>query len=197
MDGWPSCLRRCKFDVMPASFTTAAPAVRALGWCESPVGPLIAAATDRALCLLEFTDAAALEERIELLRRQYAPTLGTGPNAILEELWRQLQQYFGGERQAFTLPLVYPGTPFQERVWSALQEIGYGQTWSYLDLARHLGDLKATRAVGMANGANPIAIVIPCHRVVNANGDLGGYGGGPWRKRVLLDLERGQRRLPW
>ena len=78
-----------------------------------------------------------------------------------------------------------------------MQEIRYGETWSYLDLARRIGDTGATRAVGAANGANPIAIVIPCHRVVNANGDLGGYGGGLWRKRILLDLERGQGRLPF
>ena len=95
------------------------------------------------------------------------------------------------------MPLLYPGTSFQQQVWLALLQIGYGQTWSYLDLARRIGDLNATRAVGMANGANPIAIVIPCHRVVNANGELGGYGGGLWRKRILLDLERGQGRLPF
>lgn len=168
-----------------------------MGWCESPVGPLIAAATDQAICLLEFSDAATLEDRIELLRRRYADSLNAGSNAVLDQLWRQLEQYFSGERREFTLRLAYPGTSFQEQVWSALQEIGYGQTWSYLDLARRIGDAKATRAVGMANGANPIAIVIPCHRVVNANGDLGGYGGGLWRKRILLDLERGQSRLPF
>lgn len=168
-----------------------------MGWCESPVGPLIAAATDEAICLLEFSDAATLEDRIELLRRRYAVSLNARSNAVLDQLWRELEQYFSGERREFTLRLVYPGTSFQEQVWSALQEIVYGQTWSYLDLARRIGDAKATRAVGMANGANPIAIVIPCHRVVNANGDLGGYGGGLWRKRILLDLERGQSRLPF
>jgi O-6-methylguanine DNA methyltransferase len=161
-----------------------------LGWRESPVGPLIAAATDAALCQLEFSDAASVEKRMNELGRARS-------NAILDELWRQLEQYFRGELREFTLPLAYPGTQFQERVWSALREIRYGETWSYLDLARRLGDLGATRAVGAANGANPIAIVIPCHRVVNANGDLGGYGGGPWRKRILLDLELGQSRLPF
>lgn len=168
-----------------------------LGWRESPVGPLIAAASDEALCLLEFSDAAAVAQRIDDLRRRYAGSVREGSNAILDELWSQLEQYFRGERHAFTLALAYPGTGFQEQVWSALQEIRYGETWSYLDLARRIGDTGATRAVGMANGANPIAIVIPCHRVVNANGDLGGYGGGLWRKRILLDLERGQGRLPF
>jgi O-6-methylguanine DNA methyltransferase len=161
-----------------------------VGWRESPVGPLIAAASDEALCVLEFSDAASIEKRIEELGR-------AGSNAILDELWRQLDRYFRGELREFTLPLRYPGTDFQEQVWSALREIRYGETWSYLDLARRIGDTGATRAVGAANGANPLAIVIPCHRVVNANGDLGGYGGGLWRKRILLDLELGQSRLPF
>ena len=168
-----------------------------LGWRHSPVGPLIAAATDDALCLLQFSEAAAVEHRIAELARHYADSLRSGSSAVLDELWRQLEQYFRGERREFALPLAYPGSEFQEEVWSALQEIRYGETWSYLDLARRIGDTGATRAVGAANGANPIAIVIPCHRVVNANGDLGGYGGGLWRKRILLDLERGQGRLPF
>jgi O-6-methylguanine DNA methyltransferase len=168
-----------------------------LGWRESPVGPLIAAATDDSLCLLEFSDAATVAHRIDEPGRHYAGSVRGGSNAILDELWQQLEQYFRGERREFTLPLVYPGTDFQEQVWSALREIRYGETWSYLDLARRIGDTGATRAVGAANGANPLAIVIPCHRVVNANGDLGGYGGGLWRKRILLDLELGQGRLPF
>jgi len=171
--------------------------VRALDWRESPVGPLIAAATDEALCLLEFSDEATVAQRIAELGRHYADSVRLGSSAVLDELWQQLEQYFRGERREFALPLVYPGTQFQGQVWSALQEIGYGETWSYLDLARRIGDSGATRAVGAANGANRLAIVIPCHRVVNADGDLGGYGGGLWRKRILLDLERGQGRLPF
>ena len=171
--------------------------LRSIGWRESPVGALIAAATDDALCLLGFSEEATREQRIDELTRHSAASLRAGSNAILDELWRQLEEYFRGERREFTLRLAYPGTKFQEQVWSALQEIRYGETWSYLDLARRVGDLGATRAVGAANGANPIAIVIPCHRVVNANGDLGGYGGGLWRKRILLDLELGQGRLPF
>jgi O-6-methylguanine DNA methyltransferase len=182
---------------MQSLHSPAIPAVRALGWRESPVGPLIAAATGEALCLLEFSDAANVAQRLDVLGRQHARALRAGSSPILDELWRQLEQYFGGQRREFTLPLAYPGTQFQEQVWSALREIRYGETWSYLDLARRLGDTGATRAVGAANGANPLAIVIPCHRVVNANGDLGGYGGGLWRKRILLDLELGQGRLPF
>lgn len=182
---------------MLAPTATFKPALRAVQWRESPVGPLIAAATEEALCVLEFADTATLEPRLATLRRQHASSIANGPNAILDQLWQQLEQYFRSERRDFTLPLLYPGTAFQQQVWSALLEIDYGQTWSYLDLARRIGDLGATRAVGMANGANPIAIVIPCHRVVNSNGDLGGYGGGLWRKQLLLDLEHGQNRLPF
>jgi methylated-DNA-[protein]-cysteine S-methyltransferase len=119
---------------------------------------------------------------------------------VLDQLRAQLREYFAGQRRSFTVPLGVFGTgagsSFQERVWAALCEIPYGQTWSYLRLALHIGDAQATRAVGHANGANPIAIVIPCHRVINADGAEGGYGGGLWRKRILLDLERGQGSLP-
>jgi O-6-methylguanine DNA methyltransferase len=169
--------------------------IRAVEWRNSPVGPLIAAATDDALCLLGFSDASTREQKLDELTRHCVASLRAGPSAILAGLWLQLEQYFSGVRREFELRLVYRGTAFQEQVWSALQEIRYGETWSYLDLARRVGDSGATRAVGGANGANPIAIVIPCHRVVNANGDLGGYGGGSWRKRILLDLELGQGRL--
>jgi O-6-methylguanine DNA methyltransferase len=172
---------------------------RALDWFESPVGTLIAAATDEALCLLEFSEPETFEARLSALRERHAQSLRPGandhPNSHLVALGRQLEEYFAGQRREFDLPLLYPGTPFQEQVWALLRRIHYGETWSYLDLAARIGDVKATRAVGAANGMNPIAIVIPCHRVVNANGDLGGYGGGSWRKQILLDLERGQGRL--
>jgi methylated-DNA-[protein]-cysteine S-methyltransferase len=102
---------------------------------------------------------------------------------------RQLASYFAGELTAFDLPLAPAGTAFQRRVWSALQAIPYGQTWSYGELARHIGS--ASRAVGLANGKNPIALIIPCHRVIGSDGSLTGYGGGLDRKRFLLDLETG------
>ena len=130
-----------------------------------------------------------------MLRQRHAPTLLDGSNTVLDGLRTQLQEYFAGQRRAFTVPLNASGTPFQQRVWTALCEIPYGETWSYLQLALRIGDALATRAVGYANGANPIAIVIPCHRVINADGGDGGYGGGLWRKRILLDLERGQGSL--
>lgn len=170
--------------------------VRSIDWCQSPVGPLIARATDRTLCGLSFCDADRLQERLHELRERHAATLQAGGNHVLNDLRVQLAEYFAGQRRTFTVPLSSPGTPFQERVWAALCEIPYGETWSYLQLAVRIGDALATRAVGYANGANPIAIVIPCHRVINADGGDGGYGGGLWRKRILLDLERGQGSLP-
>lgn len=162
---------------------------------DSPVGALIAAATNEAVCLLTFVDRGRLEQRLDSLRRQFGGTATFGSNALLRSLGLQLEEYFAGTRRTFDLPLDYSGTSFQRKVWSLLLEIPFGQTWSYLQLAERTGDPGATRAVGMANGANPIAIVIPCHRVINAGGELGGYGGGLWRKRILLDLETGQTQL--
>jgi AraC family transcriptional regulator of adaptative response/methylated-DNA-[protein]-cysteine methyltransferase len=166
-----------------------------IGWVESPVGPLVAGATEDAVCLLEFSDRRMLETQLAALRRRFGAALVPGGNRWLDALRAQLAEYFAGTRRAFELPLSYPGTPFQVKVWSSLLEIPYGGTCSYQDIARRIGQPGAVRAVGTANGMNRIAIVIPCHRVVNANGDLGGYGGGLWRKRLLLDLESGQRSL--
>ncbi|MDR3671218.1 MAG: methylated-DNA--[protein]-cysteine S-methyltransferase [Holophaga sp.] len=106
---------------------------------------------------------------------------------------RQLEEYFRGERRAFDLPLALRGTPFQLRVWAELQRIPYGATISYGELARRLGDPNLTRAVGAANGANPVSIIVPCHRVIGADGSLTGYGGGLENKRALLALEKGLR----
>jgi O-6-methylguanine DNA methyltransferase len=169
--------------------------VTSLASHPSPVGPLILGATRDAVCLLEFTDEERLESRLAHLRQRYAASLGASSSALLERLRAQLGEYFAGARRQFDVPLAWAGSPFQRQVWAALCDIPYGQTWSYLDVARRLGDPLATRAVGAANGMNPIAIVVPCHRVVNADGKLGGYGGGLWRKRILLDLELGQGTL--
>jgi methylated-DNA-[protein]-cysteine S-methyltransferase len=109
---------------------------------------------------------------------------------VLAETARQLQEYFAGTRMRFDLPLALEGTSFQRRVWDALLEIPYGATCSYAELARRIGAPAAVRAAGSANGANPIAIVVPCHRVIATGGGLGGYGGGLDRKQCLLELER-------
>jgi AraC family transcriptional regulator of adaptative response/methylated-DNA-[protein]-cysteine methyltransferase len=159
-------------------------------WVESPLGPLVVAATEGAICLLEFTDRRALETQGETLRKRFARAIVPGKNDQTEQLKEQLAEYFAGTRTEFDVPLVYPGTPFQRTVWEQLLKIPYGQTCSYEDIARAVGVPEGSRAVGQANGLNRVAIVIPCHRVVNKGGKLGGYGGGLWRKQFLLDLER-------
>ena len=112
----------------------------------------------------------------------------------LREAQRQLEEYFAGERTEFSLPLESHGTDFQQRVWRALRAIPFGTTISYGELARRIGNPRAVRAVGLANGRNPISIIVPCHRVIGANGTLTGYGGGLERKRFLLALESGGAR---
>jgi AraC family transcriptional regulator, regulatory protein of adaptative response / methylated-DNA-[protein]-cysteine methyltransferase len=162
-----------------------------LSWIKSPLGPLVAGATGDGVCLLEFSDRRMLETQFATLQRRFAGPLVPGKHDHLTALETQLAEYFAGMRKEFTVPLVYPGTPFQQIVWKELLAIPFGQTRSYEDLAAAVGVPKAVRAVGTANGKNRIAIVIPCHRVVRKSGQLGGYGGGLRRKQFLLDLERG------
>lgn len=159
---------------------------------DSPLGTLVAGATDAGICLLEFRDRAILEAQVARVRTRVVPTVG-GSHPLLGRLRHELAEYFAGQRREFSLPLVSPGTPFQVKVWNALRAIPFGQTISYEELARRVGVPDGQRAAGHANGQNPIAIVIPCHRVVNKDGKLGGYGGGLWRKRLLLSLERGEQ----
>ena len=167
-----------------------------VSWIESPIGPLISGATREGVCLLEFTDRRMLETQFETLRRRLRCAIVPGENAHLENLASQLSEYFAGKRQRFEVPLVCPGSPFERSVWNALLEIPYGQTRTYRDLAFELGKPGAARAVGHANGCNRVAIVVPCHRVVGAGGTLGGYGGGIWRKRRLLELESSHGEAP-
>jgi AraC family transcriptional regulator of adaptative response/methylated-DNA-[protein]-cysteine methyltransferase len=157
---------------------------------DSPIGPLCAGACADGICLLEFTAPERLGPQTEQLRRALGgATVRDGDHAHLDRLRQELTSYFAGRLREFTVPLVAPGTPFQERVWDQLRRIPYGQTRSYEELAGIVSTVRAQRAVGRANGSNRIAIVIPCHRVVNKDGGLGGYGGGLWRKEVLLRLE--------
>ncbi len=123
--------------------------------------------------------------------RPPVPEGAVADDAPLRQAAEQLGEYFAGERRAFELPLRPAGTAFQQAVWSALLDVPYGQTASYGELARRIGRPAAVRAVGLANGRNPISIVVPCHRIVGSSGALTGYGGGLERKRQLLDLERG------
>ena len=161
-----------------------------IGWVESPLGPLLAGASRSGICLLEFTDRRMIEAQCRTLRRRFELPIVPGRHELLDRLRDELAEYFAGTRQDFDLPLASPGTEFQQRVWSALRTIPYGRTWSYKQLADAVGSAGASRAVGTANGMNRIAVLIPCHRVVNADDQLRGYGGGLHRKQFLLDLER-------
>ena len=161
-----------------------------LSWLQSPLGLLVAGATAEGVCLLEFSDRRRLEAQVAAVRKRFGLPMVPGSNDHLRRLRDELAAYFAGTLRRFSVPLVYPGTPFQLRVWEQLLAIPHGQTRSYQQVAAAIGDEKAVRAVGRANGLNRLAIVIPCHRVVNKDGRLGGYGGGLRRKQYLLDLER-------
>jgi methylated-DNA-[protein]-cysteine S-methyltransferase len=152
---------------------------------DTVVGPLLLGGDAQGLSCLEFDGAGEGRQRVA-----EAPDRAGVLDAVIEEL----TAYFAGQLRAFTVPVVLAGTPFQQRVWAALQRIPYGTTTSYVALARQIGSPGAMRAVGLANGANPVAIVVPCHRVIGADGSLTGFGGGLRIKRTLLDLEQG--RLP-
>lgn len=166
-----------------------------LGTIQSPLGSLFAAVDDSGVRVLEFVKTDGPIRQLELMRRTLGAPLERGEHPLLEGLREQLAGYFDGERRVFDLPLHPKGTPFQERVWKALLEIPYGEVRSYIDLARAVGNPKAVRAVGGANGSNPISIIVPCHRVIGADGSIVGYGGGLERKEWLLAHERGERPL--
>lgn len=160
----------------------------AMTW-QSPLGPIVAAAVEAGLVLLEFGEIERLERQAPTLRRWFKGPVVTGKHPHLEQLFTELGEYFAGTRRDFDVPLVIRGTPFEVSVWNALRTIPCGTTCCYADIARAVRNPKAVRAVGSANGRNRMSIVIPCHRVVNADGRLGGYGGGLWRKIRLLELE--------
>jgi AraC family transcriptional regulator of adaptative response/methylated-DNA-[protein]-cysteine methyltransferase len=156
----------------------------------TPLGPMVAAATDEHLLLLEFADRRMLPTQFRRLQRALGCVFVPGDSPVFSDLRVQLDEYFAGRRTVFDLPLETPGTDFQRRVWGELRRIPAGETRSYADVARAIGHPTAVRAVARANGDNRLAILVPCHRVVGSDGSLTGYGGGLWRKRRLLDLER-------
>jgi AraC family transcriptional regulator of adaptative response/methylated-DNA-[protein]-cysteine methyltransferase len=159
----------------------------------TPLGPMLAGSFGEALCLLEFADRRAIETEIGELGRLLKAPARPGRVPLHETVECRLAEYFAGERHEFDVPLLTPGTDFQRAVWSAIRNIPYGRTVRYGGQAAALGRPQAVRAVARANGQNRISIIVPCHRVVGADGSLVGYGGGLMRKRALLDLEAGQR----
>lgn len=166
---------------MAGSFTTAE--------IDSPIGPLLLGAVGRSLCLLEFATEARAERQLKRIEHRLGVASARGTCEAIDQTEAELAAYFEGKLTEFTIPLELHGTPFQKRVWHELQQIPAGKTVSYATIAQSLDDPAATRAVGTANGANPISIVVPCHRVVRTGGALGGYGGGLDRKRWLLEHE--------
>jgi AraC family transcriptional regulator, regulatory protein of adaptative response / methylated-DNA-[protein]-cysteine methyltransferase len=156
---------------------------------STPLGSMVAVAADAAIYLLEFENRVALTGELRRLERDFGLSR-LGSNTVLEMLVSQLDDYFAGKSGDFKIPTVQHGTAFEEAVWDALKRIPPGQTRSYGDIARELGQPESSREVGRANGANKISIVVPCHRVIGSDGSLTGYGGGLWRKKWLLDHER-------
>lgn len=160
---------------------------------ETPLGVMVACATEHGICSLEFAD-----EKIIKIPGRFSNgfTVDESPNHHLAQLQTELAEYFAGTRKTFEVSIHPMGTPFQEQVWNELMSIPYGATTTYLEQSVKLGNPKSIRAVASANGKNPIAILIPCHRVIGKNGDLTGYAGGLARKKWLLDHERLHAGLP-
>lgn len=163
-------------------------------WLETPLGSMLAIADDRGLHLLDFVDRRGLERALAMLQKRLHARVLPGEHAHLASIERELAEYYAGTRHVFETPVVLTGSPFQTKVWTALQRIPAGATCSYAALAATIGMPKAVRAVGRANGDNRLSIIVPCHRVIGADGALTGYGGGLARKQKLLDLERAATR---
>lgn len=159
-------------------------------WMDTPLGPMLAIADDEALYLLEFVERRGLEREIERMCQRLKAAIVPGDNAILNSINQALNDYFTGKSLTFKTPIKVIGSPFQQTVWQALQTIPTGETRSYLDIAKQINRPTACRAVARANATNQLAIIIPCHRVVNQSGQLGGYAAGIERKQWLLDHER-------
>jgi AraC family transcriptional regulator of adaptative response/methylated-DNA-[protein]-cysteine methyltransferase len=163
---------------------------------QGPLGLMHLMAADEGLCLVQFLDGSATDAAVQadVGRRRMARLLGrpveSGAHPLLDEARRQLAEYMAGTRRAFDIPVLMPGTPFEQRVWAVLRSIPHGSTQTYAQVARAAGSPGASRATGSANGRNRVAVIVPCHRVIQAHGGIGGFSAGVWRKQWLLDLER-------
>lgn len=157
---------------------------------DTPLCPMHAATTDRGICLLEMGSPERRTRETSELESAFDEKMIEGTHPLLDQLAGELNAYFTGDLQQFSVPLDTPGTDWQQRVWNELIQIPFGDTVSYGELATRLGNLGGSRAVGLANGKNRVSIVIPCHRVIASDGTLHGYGGGLPRKRWLIDHEQ-------
>ncbi len=157
---------------------------------ETPLGEVYAVSSENGICMLTFVDDVHLARKINRLESKFKTDMKKGENSVMTLLELELNEYFAGCRTAFTVPIDLGGTEFQQKVWTDLLKIPFGELRSYRDQAELLGDTKKVRALANGNGANIICILIPCHRVVGSNGKLTGYNCGLWRKEKLLQLEK-------
>lgn len=159
-------------------------------WLDTRLGPMLAISDEKTLYLLEFIERRGLEREIERLRHKMKAAIIPGRTAPIDSIEKELNQYFAGDLTTFNTPIIMLGSPFQQHVWEELKKIPFGETRSYLELAKAIHKPSAFRAVANANGANQLALIIPCHRVINTDGGLGGYGGGIARKQWLIEHEK-------
>ena len=176
--------------IMGAAPTKTQSTILKAAWLDTPLGPMVAIADEDGLYLLEFVDRRGLEREVERLRNRKSAAIIPGETVAIKSIEKELKQYFSSKLLEFKTPVHLIGSEFQKSVWQALQKIPIGTTCSYADQAKAIGKPTAFRAVANANGMNPLGIIIPCHRVINTNGELGGYGGGLARKEWLLKHER-------
>jgi methylated-DNA-[protein]-cysteine S-methyltransferase len=156
---------------------------------QSPAGELILGSFNGGLCLCDWVIGKHHDRTIRRIGRAFNAKIVEGESSVIDDTIKELEEYFSQKRTMFDVPLLFAGTDFQKRVWSKLIDIPYGTTLSYGEMSCSLGCPKAVRAVANANGANAISVIVPCHRVIGSNGQLGGYGGGLETKRALLNLE--------
>lgn len=159
-------------------------------WLDTPLGSMLAIGDEDRLYLLEFLERRGLEREIERLRKILKAVIMPGMTNSIDSISKELDKYFVGELKDFKTPIYLMGSEFQKKAWQELVKIPYGETRSYLNQAEAIGNPKGFRAVANANGANQLAIIIPCHRIINADGKLGGYGGGIPKKQWLIDHEK-------
>lgn len=169
---------------------TNTPLILKSSWLTTPLGPMLAIADEHALYLLEFAERRNLEHELKQLPIKSNATIVPGRTKQIDSIEQELTLYFAGSLKEFKTPVQFLGSPFQNNVWRTLTTVPYGHTVSYAQEATALGKPSASRAVANANGANQLAIIIPCHRIINTNGNLGGYGGGIARKQWLLNHEK-------